>query len=112
MVLYTCPNGTGKEGNEMIIKFTDHKYAQAHMEPIPGGLALYSYTTKVAELKDCWLHIITMENPATGELSHTTIRHIGWFMRELGFTYQLAKALYYDRKVCNIETGEVRDIDT
>ena len=96
----------------MIIKFTDHKYAQAHMEPIHGGLALYSYTTKVAELKDNWLRIITMENPSTGKLSHTTIRHIGWFMREIGgFTYQLAKALYYDRKVFNIETGEVRDID-
>lgn len=89
----------------MIIKFTDHKYAQAHMEPIPGGLALYSYTTRVAELKDGWLHI-------NGLYSMTTRRHIGWFMRELGpFTYQLAKQLVEDHKDFNIWTGEVRDND-
>ena len=41
----------------MIIKFTDHKYAQAHMEPIHGGLALYSYDTRVAEVIDGWLRI-------------------------------------------------------
>lgn len=95
----------------MMIKLKDHKYAQAHMEPIHNGLAMYSYSTKVAELKDCWLRIITMENPATSKVSHTTIRHIGWFMRELGFTYQLAKQLYYDHKMFNIETGEVIDCD-
>ena len=89
----------------MIIKFTDHKYAQAHMEPIHGGLALYSYTTKVAELKDGWLTIL-------GLYSMTTRRHIGWFMREIGkFDYQLAKQLYEDNKKFNIWTGEVQDID-
>ena len=87
----------------MIIKFTDHKYAQAHMEPIPGGLALYSYTTRVAEVRDGWLHIFGLYSP-------TTRRHIGWFMRELGrFTYQLAKQLYLDKKEFNIYTGECRD---
>lgn len=86
----------------MIIKFHDHKYAQAHMEPIPGGLVLYSYTTRVAELKDNWLRI-------NGLYSTTTRRHIGWFMRELGFTYQLAKQLFEDNKIFNIETGEVLD---
>lgn len=89
----------------MIIKFTDHKYAQAHIEPIHNGLALYSYTTCVATLRDCWLHI-------NGLYSMTTRRHIGWFMREIGgFTYQLAKQLYEDNKEFNIMTGEVRDID-
>ena len=89
----------------MIIKFTDHKYAQAHMEPIPGGLALYSYTTKVAEVVDGWLTI-------HGLYSMTTRRHIGWFMRELGkFDYQLAKQLYEDNKKFNIYTGEVIDCD-
>ena len=85
----------------MIIKFTDHKYAQAHMEPIHNGLALYSYTTKVAEVRDGWLKIF-------GLYSMTTRRHISWFMRELGFTYQRAKQLYYDNAEMNIETGEVR----
>ena len=87
----------------MTKKFTDHKYAQAHMETIPNGIALYSYTTRVAELKDGWLRIF-------GLYSMTTRRHIGWFMRELGpFTYQLAKQLYEDHKEMNIYTGEVID---
>ncbi len=89
----------------MIIKFADHKYAQAHMEPIHGGLALYSYDTRVAEVVDGWLRI-------NGLYSMTTRRHIGWFMRELGgFTYQLAKQLYEDNKLFNIYTGEVIDCD-
>ena len=87
----------------MIIKFTDHKYAQAHMEPIHGGLALYSYDTRVAEVVDGWLRI-------NGLYSMTTRRHIGWFMRELGgFTYQLAKQMYLDNKEFNVYTGECRD---
>ena len=89
----------------MIIKFTDHKYAQAHMEPIHGGLALYSYDTRVAEIIDGWLRI-------NGLYSMTTRRHIGWFMREIGgFTYQLAKQLDEDNKLFNIYTGEVIDND-
>ena len=87
-----------------IRKFNDHQYAQAHMEPIPNGLALYSYTTRVAEVRDGWLHIF-------GLYSMTTRRHIGWFMRELGFTYQLAKQMYDDNKLFNIYTGEVIDND-
>ena len=87
----------------MIIRFTDHKYAQAHMEPIHNGLALYSYTTKVAEVRDGWLRIF-------GLYSMTTRRHIGWFMRELGKTYQLAKQLYEDDMTMNIYTGEVKAI--
>jgi hypothetical protein len=39
----------------------------------------------------------------------TTIKHIGWFMRERGFTYQLAKQMYLDNKEFNIYTGECRD---
>ena len=88
----------------MIIKFTDHKYAQAHMEPIHNGLALYSYTTRVAEVRDGWLHIF-------GLYSMTTRKHISWFMRELGHDYKLAKQLYEDNKLFNIYTGEVIDND-
>ncbi len=84
----------------MISKFTDHKYAQAHKESIPNGIALYSYTTKVAEVRDNWLRIF-------GLYSMTTRKHISWFMRELGLTYQLAKQLYEDDMIMNVETGEV-----
>ena len=87
----------------MIIKFTDHKYAQAHMEPIFNGLALYSYDTMVAEVRNGWLKIY-------GLYSMTTRKHISWFMRELGFNYQLAKQLYEDYKTMNIYTGEVKSV--
>lgn len=87
-------------------KFNDHKYAQAQINAyIDGSQALQSYDTIVVEIDpEGWLKV-------NGLYSMTTIRHIGWFMRELGFTYQLAKQLYEDDKEFNIYTGEVRDID-
>ena len=91
-------------------KFNDHKYAQAQINAyIDGSQALQSYDTMIATVDtEGWLKILTMHKP-NGELSHTTIRHLGWFMRELGFTYQLAKQLYNDHKEMNIYTGEVID---
>ena len=105
--------GTRKEGKKMTRKFKDHPYAQACViECDDGYKALQSYDTLIAEVDtEGWLKILTLENPNTGELSRTTIRHLGWFMRELGLTYQLAKALYYDHKEYNIYTGEVIDCD-
>ena len=90
----------------MTRKFKDHPYAQACViECDDGYKALQSYQTIVAEVDtEGWLHI-------NGLYSPTTIRHIGWFMRELGFTYQLAKALYVDNKEMNIYTGEVIDCE-
>ena len=87
-------------------KFEDHKYAQAQINTYSdGSQALQSYDSIVVEIDpEGWLKVNML-------YSMTTIRHIGWFMRELGFTYQWAKALYYDRKMFNIETGEVRDCD-
>ncbi len=87
-------------------KFADHKYAQAQINTYPdGSQALQSYSTIVVEIDpEGWLKVNCL-------YSMTTIRHIGWFMRELGFTYQLAKALYVDNKLFNIYTGEVQDID-
>lgn len=86
-----------------MIKFEDHKSAQTYMEPIQNGLALYSYTTRVAEVRDGWVRI-------NGLYSMTTRKHISWFMRELGLDYQTAKRLYEDDKEMNIYTGEVRDL--
>ena len=88
----------------MTRKFKDHPYAQACViECDDGYKALQSYDTIVIEIdSEGWLHI-------NGLYTMTTIRHIGWFMRELGFTYQLAKQLYNDRKEMNIYTGEVID---
>jgi hypothetical protein len=89
-----------------IRKFNDHKYAQAQVVTYPdNSQALISYTTTVVEIDpEGWLRV-------NGLYSRTTIRHISWFMRELGFTYQLAKQLYWDRKEMNIYTGEVIDCE-
>lgn len=93
-----------------VYKFKDHPYAQAKVEEFEmpfDGIAkiLVSYTTVVATIDtEGWLHI-------NGLYSATTRRHICWFMRELGFSYQLAKQLYNDHKDFNIYTGEVIDCD-
>ena len=81
-----------------------HKYAQAHENLFTDGtVQLVSYSTVVIEITpEGWLH-------CTGLYSMTTIKHIGWFMRERGFTYQLAKQMYLDNKEFNIYTGECRD---
>ena len=88
----------------MTRKFNDHPHAQATViESVDGARALVSYTTTVITIdNEGWLHV-------NGLYSMTTIKHIGWFMRELGFTYQLAKQLYTDQKDFNIYTGEVVD---
>ena len=90
----------------MTRKFTDHPHAQACIIEMPNGYkALQSYQTIVIEIDhEGWLKV-------DGLYSMTTRRHIGWFMRELGFTYQLAKQLYEDNKEMNIYTGEVIDCD-
>ena len=85
-------------------KFKDHPHAQASIiENIWGEKALKSYHTIVIEIDpEGWLKV-------NGLYSMTTIKHIGWFMRERGFTYQLAKQMYLDNKEFNIYTGECRD---
>lgn len=86
-----------------IRKFNDHKYAQAEIiEYSDGRKELISYVTPVIEIDvEGWLKV-------NGLYSATTRRHIGWFMRELGLTYQLAKTLYGDNAEMNIYTGEVK----
>jgi hypothetical protein len=88
-----------------IRKFVDHPHAQAQIFTYPDGhQALISYVTTVIEIdREGWLHV-------NGLFSMTTRKHIGWFMRELGFNYQTAKRLYEDSKEMNIYTGEVIDI--
>ena len=81
-----------------------HKYAATYVRIFDDNtVQLVSYTTTVIEITpDGWLSV-------NGLYSMTTIKHIGWFMRERGFTYQLAKQLYKDNKLFNIYTGEVRN---
>ena len=83
----------------------NHAYAQAKVYTYQdGSIALVSYKTTVVVIdEEGWLHV-------NGLYSRTTIKHIGWFMRELGFTYQLAKQLYLDGYEMNVHTGEMRKI--
>lgn len=88
-----------------IRKFENHPSAAARVYNYDDGSRnLVSYSTTVCELdKNGWLKI-------NGLYSMTTIKHIGWFMRELGLTYQLAKQLYNDNLKMNIYTGEVKAV--
>ena len=81
-----------------------HEYAQAKENFFDDGtVQLQSYNTIVIEITpEGWLS-------CNGLYSMTTIKHIGWFMRERGFTYQLAKLMYQDNKLFNINTGECID---
>lgn len=81
-----------------------HSYANSHVRIYNNNkVELVSYTTTVIEIDPWgWLTV-------NGLYSRTTIKHIGWFMRERGFTYQLAKQLYLDNKEFNVYTGEIRD---
>lgn len=84
-----------------IRKFENHKAAACKVyEYDNGNKVLVSYTTAVCELDhEGWLIV-------NGLYSMTTIKHIGWFMKELGLTYQLAKQIYNDYMKYNIYTGE------
>ena len=81
-----------------------HKYAQAQeIFYDDNTVKLVSYNTTVIVISpDGWLR-------CNGLYSATTIKHIGWFMRERGFTYYLAKQMYLDHKEFNVYTGECRD---
>ena len=81
-----------------------HNYAQAHVNYFDDNtIQLVSYRTMIIEITpEGWLS-------CTGTYSMTTIKHIGWFMRECGLTYQTAKTLYLSNKKMNIHTGEIID---
>lgn len=82
-------------------KFTNHKNAQATINYYDNGrITLQSYTATVAEIENDWLTI-------HGLYSATTRKHLSWFMKMLGLTYQDAKACYENNLTMNITTGEV-----
>lgn len=66
-----------------------HEYAHAYIRAYNDGqLELVSYSTVVITVtpdRKLYVH---------GLYSMTTRKHIGWFMRLLGLTYQDAKASY------------------
>ena len=72
-------------------RFDGHEKAAAQINYYnDGSFSLVSYTTTVATVdNEGWLHI-------NGLYSRTTIKHIGWFMKMIGLSYQTAKQLVYD----------------
>ena len=85
------------------MKFAGHEQAAAKINYYDNGaISLVSYSTTVITIDEAgWLHV-------NGLYSRTTIKHIGWFMRSFGFSYQLAKQLLEDGMDMNINTGECR----
>jgi hypothetical protein len=85
-----------------ISRFEGHKKAKAFfVKDNYGNVAMYSYNTQVVYIdSDGWLTI-------SGLYSRTTIKHIGWFAKSIGTTYQTLKHLYLHNEKMNVRTGEV-----
>ena len=85
-------------------KFDGHEQAQAQILYFnDGSMALQSYNTIVATVNASgWVHV-------NGLYSRTTIKHLGWFARAIGTTYQTLKTLLCDNMDMNIYTGEVKE---
>jgi hypothetical protein len=86
----------------MKIKFKGHDKASAYAIVETDSVKLISYTTLVAQVtRDGWLEVY-------GLYSRTTIKHIGWFMREYcGLDYYTAKYCVEHGVRMNIYTGEI-----
>ena len=84
-------------------KLTSMPYAQARVEIQGDHIALISYATKVAEIRDGWLKIL-------GLYSATTRKHIGAFVREdANLQYSTARTIFEKKMEMKVETGEVRE---
>lgn len=84
-----------------ITRLQQMPYSQAHIRNYPNGdRSLISYVTEVATIKDNWLKI-------NGLYSATTRRHISAFMKELGYSYAVAKSIYLLNAKFNLITGEI-----
>lgn len=91
----------------MMKKIKGHESAQARINVCDNGAKeLISYNTRVLKLSaDGWLQVY-------GLYSVTTRKHISWFMRgQLGLSYQLARQLYDDNMIYNLNTGEFRVVE-
>ena len=81
-------------------------YAQARVVKHGNDYELYSYVTKVAEVKDGWLYCY-------GLYSMTTRRHLAAFGKEFTPTipYHIFKACYEDGVRYNTFTAEIEKIE-
>ena len=90
-----------------IMKLKNHPYAQCLVrEQIDGSVVFISYNTDVIYIdKDGWLYV-------SGLYSMTTRKQIGYFLKEYvpALSYQDIKSLYYNSRILNIYTGEIKSI--
>ena len=88
------------------MKLKNHPYAQCSVrELIDGSVVFTSYNTDVIYIdKDGWLYV-------SGLYSATTRKQIGWFLNEYvpALSYQDIKSLYYNNRVLNIYTAEIKN---
>ena len=88
------------------MKLKNHPYAQCSVrELIDGSVVFTSYNTDVIYIdKDGWLYV-------SGLYSATTKKQIGYFLNEYvpALTYQDIKSLYYNKRLLNIYTGEIKE---
>ena len=91
----------------IIKKLSAHESAQAHVVLHDDGtIDLISYTTLVCRI------FSDGRMECTGLYSRTTIKHIGWFMKEYTRgTYHDAKKAYCDGMFYNVLTGEYTRIE-
>lgn len=97
----------GKFDEKNITSLTGHKFASAYtFMDVHGGYGLVSYKTQVLHIdKDGWCVV-------TGLYSRTTIKHIGWFVKEFlpHLTYYTLKKVCLDNMKINVKTGEVKPL--
>lgn len=88
------------------MKLKNHPYAQCSVRVLlDGSIVFTTYSTDVIYIdKDGWLYV-------TGLYSPTTRKQISWFLNEYvpAFSYQNIKSLYYNNRVLNIYTAEIKN---
>ena len=88
------------------MKLKNHPYAQCSVHVfLDGSVVFTSYKTDVIYIdKDGWLYV-------SGLYSATTRKQIGWFLKEYvpELSYYDIKSLYYNKRVLNIYTAEIKN---
>ena len=89
------------------MKLKNHPYAQCSVRVLfDGSVVFTSYNTDVIYIdKDGWLYV-------SGLYSATTRKQIGYFIKEYvpALSYYDIKSLYYNSRVINIYTGELKSL--
>ena len=88
------------------MKLKNHPYAQCSVRVLLDGSVVFtSYNTDGIYVdKDGWLYV-------SGLYSATTRKQISWFLKEYvpALSYYDIKSLYYNNRVLNIYTGELKN---